>query len=63
MSIPVFLKSAVIPKPEKTLDAPFKMRACMSCKQRFLSMGAHHRMCRVCRSNTDSGIPVHNLAL
>ena len=52
-----------ISKPKPTLGAPFKMRECMNCKQRFLSMGAHHRMCRVCRANTDTGIPVHTLAL
>jgi len=29
----------------------YRMRKCMCCPTTFLSEGAHHRMCNVCRQN------------
>lgn len=40
----------------KKLGASFKMRECMnpSCKKKFLSSGAHHRLCENCRKKETS---------
>lgn len=30
-----------------------KLRSCLCCKKKFLSEGAHNRLCDVCKSNND----------
>ena len=34
--------------------APPKERACMTCGKKFISDGAHHRLCRYCRTRQHS---------
>ena len=36
----------------RTLKKKSTWRSCLCCQQRFLSEGAHHRMCSLCRTKS-----------